>query len=181
MPQITLNVNKDQIFSFGQRLFIVESERTADYNSKCPICDDTHKITVRGVEFDCPMCRAARSGQSLQHISVHKFVTREYFINELRIFGEENKSDYGNNMVPPTVAYKAFTRNSASYNGAKTRSVYDRQLDPSDENIIDRMEDWVFSTKAKAECYRKMLIQRDKERLDKFNELNGTDYVYPFD
>lgn len=86
------------ILHFGQHLYVVDAWKNNRISENCPICDDTRKVTIRGVEFPCPNC-VGQSKILPVALTLSNFVVVEYILNELLIHGEPVKKLYNGEYV----------------------------------------------------------------------------------
>ena len=81
--------------------------------------------------------------------------------------------------------FKAFLKKGSGYGSVRIIDLpgYDMYIDPEPDEyfkLLDK-ESVVFFSKSKADQIAKQEVEREKERLRKFNELHGTNHQYPFD
>lgn len=183
--QLQIKVIDDGLLSYGQRVYVAAKENYKSFTEKCPICDDTKKITVRGMEFDCPYCSGYRSDRKATTIFLYNYAVDEYIINSIEIKGEDVRVAYSKDGVRcPFASYGGFTKNGNGYGTVKTKKfcAYNFQPHNPDALSIEHLEgEYCFLKKADALAFAKRLHERQKERLDKFNEEHGTNHAYPFD
>lgn len=190
--EITLKYNDDEVpISFGDKFYIVEPcpRLTKHFQEKCPVCDDTHKINVRGFEFDCPYCHTLNNNST--HITVRKYEVREYYVNKFQLVGSENKKDYIPyvKIEPRLTGIYAFTKSGNGYGDVSERTVYESkyQWDPDleDEERLTWLKrephTYYWHTKKDAEKFCKMLNDTERKNLADFNAAHGTKHEYPFE
>lgn len=188
MDQIVQKLRTEPMFYYGQKLYVIEPHgRGEDFTSTCPICDGTKKIEYRGHEFNCPLCQSG-GYRSPNYLYLRGYQIIEYIVNKITIRGPEVKKAYGNNVAffdLPTAGFEAFAREGNGYDGIHTKSLIENEhyVDPGVDTILNASSpsDYVFTTTAPAKTAMKALIDRDKEKLEKFNKMHGTNYEYPFD
>ena len=108
---LSIEVLDPGVLHFGQHLYVVESKACKHIRERCPICDDTRKVTIRDVEFPCPNC-VNQSKALPVALTLPNFVVAEYILNQLWIRGDQTKRLYNGYYVEdknlPRVAYKGF-------------------------------------------------------------------------
>ena len=189
--KIEITVKGNPKYHYGQKLFGIKPFNSKGLREPCPICDDTRKVTIRGVEFQCPACSSNSSynDQNIENsITVCDYKIVEYIVNKVVISGPDYKSAYKGETDYynlPFVSFEAFERTSNGYNGVSMRkmpgSSYD--IDPTVERMLQetRVSDYVFTDKKLANEVIKALKARDKGLLEKFNAEHGSSHEYPFD
>ena len=178
------------ILHFGQHLYVVDAWKNNRISENCPICNDTRKVTIRGVEFPCPNC-VGQSKILPVALTLSNFVVVEYILNELLIHGEPVKKLYNGEYVRksdlPRVAFKGFCKvQSNTYTVAFSDSNI-LQSEADYQNHADRLTNpesgatRVFREKSWAKAVAKELHLRQKEKLAEFNAQHGTSHEYPFE
>lgn len=183
--ELRLAVDDNEFFHFGQRVYVVSSNESKTFRDKCPVCDDTHKINVRGFEFTCPHCSAYNSSSRSTTYTVYDYVVDEYIINKLTISGEEVMSAYNKDGSVrdgryPRVQYSGFTRWSAAANAVSTKKFC--ELDFTISHSVDMFgrSDACFLNKKDADKFARQLHLRQKEVLAQFCEEHDVEHEYPF-
>jgi len=186
-----IEVRGDLNFSYGQKLFCLRTDGGKNFSEPCPICDDSRKVEIRGVEFDCPACgrNSSFSQKITNSIYLNDYKIVEYIINEITIKGPESKSSFAEKCKDyydlPVVWFSMFARSGSSYNSICTRRVPSSEIDknPNHERIVSArgIDDFVFTEKKFATEAVKVLKKRDAELLKKFNAEHGTSHKYPFE
>ena len=188
--EILITVMDEGVISFGQRVYVLDKTDCKIYTEKCPICDDAKKISVKGMEFDCPYCRGYRTERQATQFAIYDYAPYEYIINKIEIIGEENRSAYskdgcivGNRY--PMAKYSGFTKFGNSLNSIRTRSFsrYDFREHSPNVPLLGRSigGEYCFLLKADAKAFSKRIHERQKEMLDRFNTEHGTNHEYPFE
>lgn len=187
--QLEIKVEDSGLFSYGQIVYVVESDNYKVLEDKCPVCEGTRKVTVKGFEFDCPYCSGYRSRQNATRLLVYNFEVNEYIINKIEIKGAIVKSAYNKDGSPkgdmvPTANYSGFTKWGNGGSDFRTRSFYsnDFRRTNADEVNLDfrHSEGFCFFDKETAEGFARRLHEMQKEKLDKFNEEHGSSHQYPY-
>lgn len=186
---LQITVLDDGILHFGQSVYVVVSRGDKIFREKCPICDDTRKITVRDVVFDCPNCNGFNHAKATT-VAVYEFCVREFIINKIEIVGDDAMSIYkkdgsvSNNRYPRT-QYSGFTRYDSSNDSVCTMSFRSNDFYPRDpdKTLIHRTTDgdYCFLEKKDAVAFAKRLHERQQELLAQFNAEHGTNHKYPFE
>lgn len=184
--KITVEPNSVDL-EYGDRLYCVVSREYRHFNSICPVCDDTRKITVRGYEMDCPYCRYNK-GEQGTHIQVVRLEVVEYIVNEICILGPCAKNAYQKKLPTPVIyKYKAFTRTGRSDYDVETTTppnmieYYDVPFEKKSSKIkIDNIKHYYWRDKNEAQKFCDYFIQMQKEQLAEFNRNNKTEHVFPF-
>lgn len=188
---LSIDVFDTGVLHFGQHLYAVEAERYSYIRASCPICDDTRKVTIRGVEFECPNC-VGNSKLLPTQFTLSDFVVVEYILNKLYISGEPVKKLYNGSYVEdrdlPAVSYSGFCKDWRKQIHTRDFRPFAIELSETDyQNDADRLTDpdsdppRVFREKAWAKAVAKKLHERQKAMLDEFNAQHGTSHVYPFE
>lgn len=186
---LQLDVYDDGVLRYGQRVYVVIRTRYKDFREKCPICDDTTKVTIRSVEFDCPNCRGYSNSRSATSISLYNYETEEYIINKVKIEGEEVRGAYKKDGSPadgryPNLSYGGFAKRGNGYNSISTKRFCSYNFEPHDPDKISLQRDvggeFCFLNANDAKAFAKRLHERQKEMLEKFNAEHGTNHQYPF-
>lgn len=190
---LQITVFDDGILHFGQHVYIVVSGDYKTFTEKCNICDGTRKITVRGMEFDCPNCAAHnRSREAAKTVmTVFDFYAREYIVNEINIHGEESMCIYKKDGSTsggryPYARYRAFTRYGSGTDQVSTTALSGRRFEPKDPDKVmihrlDGNDGFCFFEKKDAVAFAKRLHERQQESLAQFNAEHSTSHNYPFD
>ena len=189
--EINLTAMDEGVFHYGQKVYMVDCMGTwgasaKTFTEKCPVCDDTRKINVRGFEFKCPYCDGAGRGNAIS-ITIRGYRVREWIINQVDIVGEERKNAYcnkGSEDDLPHTRWYGFHRSDNSYGGISTRQFYTSEVCDEDPNEISPGEDVgrrVFLTKVSAEKYCRRVHEAQKAQLDRFNAEHGTAHEYPYE
>ena len=185
---LTFTVKDEGILRFGQRVYVVAETCCKTFKEKCPVCDSTGKINVRGYEFDCPYCRSYSSRSDANAISVHDYEADEYIINNVEIRGEDVKCAYKTDGSIaderyPYVKYKGFSPSARrSWSKTKEFSGFNFERRDPDKPLLPHNIDGEYSFLQKAEALKfiKRIHERQAELLEKFNAEHGTDHEYPF-
>lgn len=186
---ITVEVQDQTMLEYGKKVYVIEAVGSQTFQSVCPICDDTKKVTIRGQEFDCPYCNSYRYGSIVNNrtrIEMRNYQPVEYIINEMWIRGEETKSAYkGYDLPVARIRFVGFTKKGNSDRTTRTRNFYDISFDnyglESCDVTHDRSGAFSFKKKSEAVAVAKMMHEQQAELLKKFNEENGTNHEYPFE
>ena len=186
---INIKLRNEPLYHYGQKLYVISRDyySTKTYNSPCPICDDEKTIEYKGMKFKCPMCQAG-GYENPNSISLQKVTVEEIIVNQVSIIGPEYKKSYTYDKKfndYPRVNFKAFLKKGSGYGSVRIIDLpgYDMYIDPEPDEyfkLLDK-ESVVFFSKSKADQIAKQEVEREKERLRKFNELHGTNHQYPFD
>lgn len=189
--RITVDVRDTTDFYYGQKVYRIEPRRHNAGNTfkeKCPVCDDTKKVEIKGYTFKCPYCEGSRSDPEATQIMLRNYDVVEYIINRFEVNGADRKNAYSgdgllNDRNLPFVRWYGFTRWGNGLHEVTSRqfSEYDfREVDP-DKVDINRPGDHCFFSKSEAKKYCSRLHERQKGQLEKFNAEHGTDHAYPFE
>lgn len=186
--------NIPQISRIGEKVYVIHQYNSRTFNQKCQVCNDTKNITYRGYEMPCPYCVGGtyRSGNLIRNtITVYGFEVEEFIVNKIVVEGPDTKSGYDpknrNNIlnVPKIAEVWAFTRRNSSSTSIATVRVPNGGLcfDPDEETVKRTMKisDFVFTTRKKAEAAVRLIVGKEKERLDEFNAKYECQYEYPFE
>ena len=180
-----LDVMDEGVFHYGQRLYIIRTIDHKLYTGKCPVCDNTRKITVKGYEMDCPYCSCDPQHADYS-ILLKNYKPIEYIINEITIKGEAVKNAYtkdGNPQVGriPVVVYNGFAKigNTTEKRRFCVHDLAARDLRPTSPS--DNLTDFVFDTRSQALAVTRCLHEKQKAILSDFNKQQGTNYEYPFE
>lgn len=177
-------------FEYGQKVYAIRysGDRYERYNSECPVCNGTKKVTINGFEFYCPNCYCSNGkSATVDCLPLTDYEIVEYIVNKIEIRGEETKSCYNKNSdsyAYPKVRYSAFTRTGNSYNSISTMCLPTLKdaVDPDpgrfEDGVFYSIKDYVFTTKKAAVDVVKVLKQIDKDKLEKFNKDHGTNHTY---
>lgn len=181
MFELHLNVNDKPDFEYGQKLYVVEPDPTGNnstaFSEKCPVCDNTRKINYKGYELKCSYCDRL----SANYISIRKYVVREYFVNEFVVEGPESISGM-KTQLPVVKKICAFTRWGHGYNDIKKKQLFVYDVDPDDQQIKEdrRMDNFVFTSKNAAYHALEIIMEKERDNLNKFNDEHGTSYEFPY-
>lgn len=176
--------------SFGQTVYAICDAGSKTFSEKCPVCDDTQKITVRGFEMDCPYCKYGRrmdDGSSAQSLTLRDYKVVDYVIHKVTVKGPAVKSAYyhpssigGLKLGETAVVYfEGFTKRRGAVE-CRSFDAYDIQSGDLPEKLSDRSVGCAFERKADCVAYVKRLHDLQKAALDKFNAEHGTAHEYPF-
>ena len=186
--QLNIGVVDEGILHFGQRVYVVATGNDKTYREKCPVCDDTRKISVRGFEFTCPNCNGYNH-MSATHLMVYDFSVREYIINKIEIEGEKVQGIYKKDGSVtdgryPQAKYSGFTRYGSSNDSISTLKFSSWSFERKDpeKTLLHNLSgsDYCFLKKDDAAAFVKRLHELQEERLAAFNKEHGTDHQYPF-
>lgn len=187
---LSIEVLDTGVLHFGQHLYVVAAWKQNHISVSCPICDDTRKVTIRGVEFPCPNCVSQNKTLPVA-LTLSNFVVVEYILNQLYISGDKTKRLYNGGYVDdkdlPRVLYKgfykiqsnAYTANFSASDVLQSEADYQNKADriTNPESRVPR----VFREKSWAKAVAKELHLRQKEMLAEFNAQHGTNHKYPFE
>ena len=170
--------------TYGDTYYAVEIDDRETFNTRCPSCGDSRKISYKGMdgqnyEADCPVCNS-RNGWG-NHITLCKYIIWDYTVYKVELIGPETKTAYNKNQVPPMRInhMSAFHKTGNRFTNMCTMTVPTWQSNW--DNIPECLDNKRYFTKKKdAEKLRKILIERDKKLLAEFNKKYGTDFKYPF-
>lgn len=186
---ITVTVEDVTPFYYGQHLFVISPCNQKRLTEKCPVCDGTNKISVRGFEMNCPYC--FNNYNSNNNISINDYEVVEYIIYKMEIKGETNKSIYKKDCTPiATVSYAGFCKRNVGFAQVTTKGFSNRDLAETYHNVpytVDRSSNKIiingdtFFKRSEAEKVIRELHEIQREMLENFNKIHGTEYEYPFD
>lgn len=178
----------EKVWRIGERFYMIHPRHIQTFIEKCPICDGTRKVTIKGAEFDCPCCQVYRHRVAdMQSINIFAFDIEEYIVNGFKVSGPEVKSAYQKDGTvkshPIILSFEAFSKRG----GNSLRDLVEvtvprgRDLDPEDSRIISSSDvsDFGFTTIKRAKDVVKLYINREKNRLSEFNQKFGCNYKYP--
>ena len=142
---LSIDVLDTGVLHFGQHLYVVEAEQHSYIRAGCPICDDTRKVAIRGVVFECPNCVGSSELLPTQ-FTLSDFVVAEYILNELRISGEPVKKLYNGSYMEdrdlPDVSYSGFCKDCRNHVYVKDFKPFAIELSEADyQNDADRLTD----------------------------------------
>lgn len=187
MEKISFELREPPLFRYGQKLYVVsEDSHGKSFDAICPACDDKKTISYRGMELKCPLCQTS-AYKSPNSLYLRRIVVEEYIVNGVVITGPDYKRSFGNDMRPedyPTARFSAFCRTGNGYNNVKSINLHNSKsrIDPELEKVVEYgTKDYLFTTKSKAALAAQKIVERDKQKLLRFNSLHGTNYEYPFD
>lgn len=191
LKDLQITVQDNGILHYGRRVYALACDKVAEVRGKCPICDDTQKITVREMVFDCPYCRGVKSNQAATMIVLRNYVVDEYTINKIVIEGPETKTAYNKDGSPaggryPGVFYGGFTKSGNGYNStfSRTFSKFDFRTHDPDGLVLNynlANDKICFLEKKDAQAFVKRLHERQAEMLETFDAEHGTSHTYPFE
>ena len=174
--ELTFKVRDDTPFVLGQKIYKVERVASDKFESKCPVCDDTRTVVVKGYACKCPYCSNSHEA-NLSSVWIYRYAVKEYIINRVEIEGSQYKKGYGDNVPDkylPTVRYSAFKKEGA-YITSTVIGMYNF-TNPRDTEFPS-----FFFKKSEAESACKQLNAQAKESLTDFNKRNGTSHEYPYE
>lgn len=193
MSQIKALESKGVSLEYGERFYRITYSRREHFSEPCPVCDDTHKIQVRGYVLDCPFCRSARSNTNATHLSLANYEIREYIVDSITISGTSTKKDYQGKIVPPKISgYTAFTRIGRKDGDIERISPwmsiecwdisFDNEKFKKDMCAADfnGIEHHYWRDKKEAEKFLKWIGEVQRKELEQFNKEHNTQYEYPF-
>lgn len=174
---------------FGKKAYIITCSRneTKYFKEKCPCCGDTKKIQYNGFEVKCSICATQRG-----YISLENWHVEEYIVNDIRIVGPDYKKcydkDHGKRKpedYPRVTEINGFHRTANGYNNVLNHKIPIRSQfvdpEPNTQTInLFEIEQFAFTTKAKADAVCEAIRQKDRDALMKFNQEHGTNHLYPF-
>ena len=140
------NIERQPTFWYGDRFFMVRpcigyrESVTAEFREKCPVCDDTRKIRVRGFEFDCPNCCRYSRQQTKEYLRLMKYEVKDFIVNEIKIKGPDTKSGFSPNglQAPRITSIKAFHKYSRSQGDIETADASGNvRVDYNEDQIKD--------------------------------------------
>lgn len=191
---ITINLGRERpIFAeFGKRAYVVRIghgnyDRSKTFTDKCPACDDTRKVTVRGIEMRCSYCTEAHNKST--HVTVQNYVVEEYIVNSMTLTSTDRKNAYDKNgptrgNEPRVQEIIGFCRTGNGYDNVREMRlpIGSERIDHAERYHpqYDNCENFAFTTKAKAQAFCDQLVNAEKEKLAQFNELHGTNHQWPF-
>ena len=187
---LSIEVLDTGVLHFGQHLYVVDAWKYKHISASCPICDDTRKVTIRGVEFPCPNCVGQTKTLPVA-LALSNFVVAECILNQLYISGDQTKRLYNGGYVDdkdlPRVLYKGFYKIQSHAYTANFSASEVLQSEADYQNHVDGLTDpesrapRVFREKSWAKDVAKELHLRQKEMLAEFNAQHGTSHEYPFE
>ena len=193
LSQIKALESKGVSLEYGERFYCITCCRREYFSEPCPVCDDTHKIQVRGYVLDCPFCRSSRSNTKATHLSLVNYEIREYIVDSITISGTSTKKDYQGKIVPPKISsYTAFTRTGRKDGDIEriTPWMHLEHWDVSFDNEkfkkdmceadFNGIEHYYWRDKKKAEKFLKWIGEVQRKELEQFNKEHKTQYEYPF-
>lgn len=190
---VSFELQNEPLFEMGQHLYMIGSCQTATFHEKCPVCEGTQKITVKGFEIPCGYCCGLNSPRSAsEHLNISDLRVEEYIINRIGLVGEELKGEYKGGMYPPLRVSElyGFCKTPASiYRSPATqihdfKYVHESELDVeiTPENAAKyEARRLVYTSRAKALRAVEAFRDHQKDLLRQFNEVHGTSYEYPFE
>lgn len=179
----------------GKKVFVIETKAMGDstvFTEKCPVCDDTRKVTIRGFEFKCPHCMSggfAVGAAGATTVRIKKYHVEEYIVHQITLAGPDTKKSYGSGAkscddYPSVKEIGAFQRTANGYANVRTISVTrdNRFIDPkpSDAADPDRLSSFYFTKKSLAEEVQRLLMEKEKQKLDRFNKEHNTNHAFPY-
>ena len=204
MIEKTIMLRDKPLFWLGDKFYKVEPfvgygpgrSVKVEFSSKCPYCNDTREITYKGYNGDdfkceCPVCRGGVGRGYGNRIELTNWEIHEYIVYEVNARGLETISSYKDGAAcMESISLKAFYRFGRCADEYITTQVpvsnivnrVDKNVEEIDTDIYSfDSEDYVFTKKSDATKFLKVLQERDKRRLVKFNETYETKYEYPFE
>lgn len=185
--ELKLDVYDDVQLSFGQSVYCIRVAEDKFFSDKCPICDDTKKVTIRGKEFSCPNCCGtgySHSSNSATHIYLKDYQMDEYIINSITLCGPDTKCSYSKGALKKggriKASYKGFVRYNNSYMSVYSRDFRSGLFGHTDPTKVLDPKDCAFVNKADCKSFIRRLHEIQKEKLEQFNAEHGTSYEYPF-
>lgn len=202
MKEYRVLIENDQFFWLGDRFYKVEEKKEKNYSgtrravftSKCPCCNDTHKVNFIGndgvhYETECPICKGQIGKGYGNIITLKNWEVHEYIVYKLDLNGPIKISAYksGTGYIE-SASLTAFCRTGRCMDEyIETRVPHIKHyIDPalSKINIKDieayKFDDYVFRRKKDAEELCILLKEYDKNRLANFNGIYKTNHIYPF-
>ena len=184
MKEITLKLKEDNNLNLGQTLYTVENlDKAIQFREKCPICDDTGEITYRGRKYNCPECVGRISNNDPDSLYLRKWEIVDYIINEVTVKCPEIKSYYKSENPEGMIEFEAFHKMGNGFNSSRVRNINLQTIITSEEQIanMSRYYTYYFLDKKLAKKALKNFIDKDKKKLEEFNNFHGTNYKYPFE
>lgn len=183
--------------SYGERVYKVESDYCTNYLEDCPVCDNTKKIRIRGFEFKCPYCGFSSSRPDMILLSLSAYQVYEYYVCEFTVSGDIPVCVFGgktNNS--PDISSELMQRGAMIQSAKILRSIagegglipnetlnlrsnfWDR--DPLDNALLREPENYYWHDKEAADSVCRVLHERQKKDLEKFNKAHSANFEYPF-
>lgn len=175
--EITIKVKDSSPFYFGQKLYSIEKTNCQSFAVKCPVCEGTHTVNIKGYKLDCPYCTAGYRNNDMSSLYIYEPVIIEHIVSGVAVFGSIHKNGYGPKVLDknlPTVEYKVSAK--SRYGTVTYRTICESDI-VSDKDSPPKF----FLTKEEAEKALEEAVNVQKKELADFNERNGTVYEYPFE
>lgn len=182
MRDFYLKLKQEPAFAYGEKLYVVKMGQSQYIREKCPVCDDTGKIEIKGHRCRCPFCRDPYEHRD--DLNIHHYEVVEYIINEVRIQGPEVKKVYEAGRIDwesnlPWATYYGFAKTNSRFNSVDRRSFFSSEL-------FDELKE--YSSQDKVVTKRKKLAEeacakanaKEKEKLAEFNKTFGTAHPWPW-
>jgi len=187
------NFNFDAVvyedYHYGETVYVLEPEyckwgsKSVYLREKCPLCDDTRKISVRGYEFTCLMCSSNNKHTST---SLDKWRVTPFIVNSFEVHGGTRKSAYKPSTMydaenlPTIRLWKGFCKIGTDVRTIDFIKNVTEAVDVEEINDAVHYSSKVFRDKKLAVAVCRRLHEIQKETLARFNEEHGTAYEYPF-
>lgn len=178
---ISIDVNDDSGFEYGQRLYVIDSDDMHTFKDKCPVCGGTRKIVYNGFLLNCPKC----DERCQKEIRLRNYIILEYILNGFSVNGPRDAACFDDNKIAdfdnlPIVTWYGFARWPSGEPSVDKFSGLDLEpINPETVNLQRNCSGAAFLDYHSAQKFCRRLHERQKAMLDEFNQTYGTNHKYP--
>ena len=196
---LNVEVSNQTPVQYGDKVYLIVHNNCQHFREKCPICDDTKKVVIRGKEFRCPQCDT-HPNDDANRLTLFSWEVVEVIVNHMVIHGPEekaafvryNKGEPNRGDLPFVSKIMGFRRRGNSYDGVYTYDipVSKMRYDPDEETVrrvveqISRYDEdltkYVWTSRKAAEKVMQKQVEHDRKKLEEFDRMHGTEHKYPW-